>query len=311
MLAIDELQLIYDFDLLKSIITSDIKISYDIKEAFTYLFTHLWTDVPPFTNIDMDYDVIPYQELSSYIKLNTSKIDCAEFDDIKRFIFSFVNDMVLRIIYDKSNREIILRFLKSLLVLCEHMFRLGFYKDLEDYNNLFQKFKNFLESSLSEKAEDGYAGDGGESLDNGSDDENASISGNLALGIGGKRGNLSSYNVLELYKECKVIIIKVIISILDIQRKIKKHAIIFKVKNFLHNSIKTATAMPPNLENYIKAMSFSNRDQINNLLNSGKLVYNRFKNKDVFVKKIGTMVWKISQEEIFIQIKKNKTLLSV
>jgi hypothetical protein len=117
--------------------------------------------------------------------------------------------------------------------------------------------------------------------------------------------------VEELYKECKVIIIKVISSILDIQRKIKKHAIIFKVKNFLHNSIKTATSMPPNLENYIKAMSFNNRDEINTLLNSGKLVYNRFTNKDVFVQKIGTMVWKISQEEIFIQIKKNKTLLSV
>ena len=135
MLAIDELQLIYDFDLLKSIITSDIKISYDIKEAFTYLFTHLWTDVPPFSCIDMDFDVIPYQELSSFIKLNTSKIECSAFDDIKNFIFSFVNDMVLRIIYDKNNREIILRFLKSLLILCENLFRLGFYKNLEDYNN--------------------------------------------------------------------------------------------------------------------------------------------------------------------------------
>ena len=123
MIAINQLQGIYDFDLIKSIIISDIKISYDIKEAFTYLFTHLWTDVPPFTKTNIEYDVIPYQELSSYLKLNTSKINCSHFDEIKKFIFNFVNDTVLRIAYDKTNREITLRFLKSLLILCEKMFR--------------------------------------------------------------------------------------------------------------------------------------------------------------------------------------------
>ena len=41
------------------------------------------------------------------------------------------------------------------------------------------------------------------------------------------------------------------------------------------------------------------------------MIYNGSTNKEVFIQKIGGMIWKISQEEIFIQIKKNKTLLSV
>ena len=69
--------------------------------------------------------------------------------------------------------------------------------------------------------------------------------------------------------------------------------------------------MPDNLEKYLKNMSYNNRLDLINLINSGKLCYNKNTNKEVFIKKIGEMVWKISQEEIFIKIKKNKTLLSV
>ena len=85
------------------------------------------------------------------------------------------------------------------------------------------------------------------------------------LGKVNKGGNMSSYNVLKLFKECKVIMIKVIISILDIQRRIKKHAVIYKVKRFLHNSIKSSDKHIKNLEPYLKIMSSDNRAELNRL----------------------------------------------
>ena len=58
-------------------------------------------------------------------------------------------------------------------------------------------------------------------------------------------------------------------------------------------------------------MNMANRLELYNLLNSSGLQYDKDKSHGIFIDKIGSMIWKNSQEEIFIEIKKNKILLSV